>query len=172
MILVATKTSPNFSFGGGLMSPGERIECSMSADGEFNQIIFLLDDTQAICTPLDPNSPLGPKILNPGFNDLSEYMNVPVEFKNIHDGSDLDIGSKWLAIKPRPMTDRYTMSTIENNETVIGISKPRYIISFAANVTINDSVQLTALSYATLKEGFSAKVNFKPGEVAFLLEKV
>ena len=172
MILASTKTSPNFSFGGGIMSPGERIECSMSSDGEFNQLIYLLDDTQAICTPLDPNSPLGPKILNPGLNDLSEYMNVPVKFKNIHDGSDLDVGSKYLAIKPRPMTDRYTMSVIENNQTIVGNSKKRYIVSFASSVIVNNSTTIGALSYATLRDGFSATVTFRPGELAFLLEKV
>jgi hypothetical protein len=172
MILVGTKTTPNFSYGGGVMSPGEKIECSMSVDGEFNQLVYLLEDTTVLCTPLDPNSGLAPRILNPGLNDLSQYMNIPVELKNAHYGTDLDVGSKWIAIKPRPMTDRYTMSLIENNQTIVGNTKGRYIICFSGEVTVNSNTKIGLLHYATVQNNTSVTVNLSSGALAVLLEKV
>jgi len=172
MILASTKTTPNFSYGIGIMSPGETITCSMSADGEFNQIIYLIDDTEANCTPLDAGSALGTKHLTPGVNDLSEYMNVPVEFKNWYFGTDLDVGSKYFAIKPRPMTDRYKLSVIEDNQTITGSSNGTFIISFTSRLVVNGNTKIDALRNATVPEGKTVTVNVTPGEMGFLLEKV
>lgn len=172
MILVSTKTTPYFSYGGGIISPGEKIQCTMSADGDFNQLIYIFEDSTAVCTPLDTNCVLGPKILNPGPNDLSEYRNIPVEFKNIHCGTDLDVGSKWFAIKPRPMSDSYAMSLIQNGQAIVGNSLGRFIVVVLSKATIDNTKVIPTMSWAQVPDQKTVTVNLNTGALAFLIEKI
>jgi len=172
VILALARNTPDFTFGVGSVSPGEKILCSMSKDGDFNQLVYILpgEGTPVICTPIDSNSLIAPKTLNYGINDLSEFYQVPVEFKNVNYGTPSDTGSSWLAIKPRPMSDRYSMIELSDGQTVQGDDTIKYIIVAMGKAMANDKM-MTALQWAKIQNGMSINLNINPNSKIFLLIK-